>query len=135
MMTFIPPKITMLYAGILGLMYLFLSISVVRWRWIELKGLGCDQDPKSGLFRAVRIHGNFFEYVPLILLFLAMDEMTGRLPLPVHLMGIVLVLGRLGHFLGIRKSHTTSAGRTISVAFTFGLLLVLSILLIMKGAS
>jgi uncharacterized protein len=133
MLTFIAPHITLLYAGILGLMFFALSVYVVRWRWIELKGLGCDQDPKSGLFRAVRIHGNFAEYVPFILLLITLDEMTGRLPWMTHAMGIALIIARLAHFQGIRKSHGTSPGRGLSVALTFGLLLILSVLLILKG--
>src|SRR5665647_401177 len=119
-----PPKITMLYAGILGLLYFALSINVVRWRWKEKKGLGHENDFKSGLFREIRIHGNFAEYIPVLILMMALDEMTGRNQTFLHIIGGALVVGRIGHHFGITKTSTASLGRALGVFSSFGSLLI-----------
>ncbi len=129
------PKITLLYAGVLGIMYFLLSVNVIRYRWKEKKGLGHDTHPKDPLFKAIRIHGNFMEYVPFILLLLAMDEVTMRGDAFLHSIGIGLTLARIFHFIGISKSHLVSWQRSAGVAITFIILLVLSVNLILKGAS
>jgi uncharacterized protein len=127
------PKISMLYAGILGLMYMALSVEVIRHRWKERKGLGHDPDPHSGLFKAIRIHGNFQEYVPLLLLMMLMDEMSGRDTWILHFVGASTITARTLHFIGIKKSHLTSAQRSLGVLMTLISLLVMSVLLIAKG--
>lgn len=129
------PKLSLFYAGILGIMYFLLSVNVIRYRWKEKKGLGYESHPKDPLFRAVRIHGNFMEYVPFILLLLAMDEITMRGEAFLHTMGIGLIFARIFHFMGITKSHLVSWQRSAGVALTFIILLVLSINLIVKGAN
>ena len=129
------PKITLLYAGILGLMYFALSLNVILQRRAKLVGIGHSSDPNCPLFRAVRIHGNFSEFVPFLIFLLALDEVTGRNSLTLHLFGSAIVLGRLGHFLGIRKTHKGSSERTIGMMLTFITLITLSVLLIVKGAS
>ena len=129
------PKISLLYAGVLGIMYLLLSVNVIRYRWKEKKGLGHESHPKDPLFRAIRIHGNFMEYVPFILLLLALDEVTMRGEAFLHAAGMGLILARVFHFMGITKSHLVSWQRSAGVALTFIILLVLSVNLILKGAS
>lgn len=127
------PKATMIYAGLLGVMYFVLTAMVIRLRNITKTGLGHDTDPASPLFRAVRIHGNFAEFVPFILLLLALDEMSGRSLIAVHIMGALLVAARIFHYVGVTKSHTKSFGRMFGAIITFSLLLVLSTLLLIKG--
>lgn len=129
------PNITILYAGILGIFYLLLSVNVIRNRWSEKKGLGHDTNPKSDLFKAVRIHGNFMEYVPFLLLLMALDEMTMRGSTYLHVIGISLVFARGFHFFGISKTHLVSWQRSAGVCITLLVLLSLSINLIMKGVS
>ncbi|MFP5384958.1 MAG: MAPEG family protein [Bacteriovoracia bacterium] len=129
------PKISLLYAGIMGIFYFLLSVNVINQRRKKLVGLGHDSDPRCPLFRSVRIHGNFNEYVPLILLLLVLDEVTGRNKMVLHFLGTLLVLGRIGHFIGITKSHKTSAGRFIGTIMTFVCLITLSVFLVTKGLS
>ncbi len=129
----VAPKLTFIYAGLLGLIYFALSMNVVRYRWKEKQGLGHAADPKSGLFKRIRIHANFMEYIPFLLLLLAFDEMTGQSPTAVHAVGAGLVLGRLGHFLGLRKTDGASVGRFLGTFVTFGALIYLSANLLYKG--
>jgi uncharacterized membrane protein YecN with MAPEG domain len=131
----LPPKITIFYTGFFGVFYFLLSVNVIRNRWLEKKGLGHDVNPKSGLFKAVRIHGNFMEYVPLLLLLMALDEMTIRGGTYLHAIGISLFMARLFHYFGISKTHLVSWQRSAGVCITFLVLLSLSINLIIKGVS
>lgn len=129
------PKVTLLYSGLLAIAYGLLTLYVIRWRWIERRGLGHDNNPKSGLFRAVRIHANFFEFVPFILFLMAMDEMTGRSRSWIHVFGVLLVLARIFHFWGIKISDLTSIQRTLGVLLTIGLLFTLGVLVLIKGVA
>lgn len=134
-LSFSSPKVSLFYSGVLGLIYLFLAAYVIRQRWKKLTGLGHGTDPKCPLFRAVRIHANFSEFVPLILLFLTLDEMTGRDAWVTHALGASLVVGRISHFIGIRGSDKVSIGRSLGVLLTYLPLLLLSLFLIIKGVA
>lgn len=73
-MTLVPPVISLLYIALLTLLLLVLSGRIIRLRWRDRIGMGIG-DSKD-LEVAVRIHGNFIEYVPLALLILVIMEMT-----------------------------------------------------------
>ena len=132
-MLLVLPKVTMLYSGLLGVMYFLLTAMVIRQRGLTKTGLGHEPDPASPLFRAVRIHGNFHEYVPFILFLMALDEFSGRNPLIIHAFGFALLVARMCHYLGIKKSDKGSPERMIGAATTFTLLITLSTLLVIKG--
>lgn len=126
-------KITLLYSGILALMVFALSLNVIWYRFKEKTGLGHNQSPESRLFRSIRIHGNFLEYIPLLLLLMALDEMSGRSSFMLHTIGISLVLGRVLHYFGLTKSPNTSWQRFLGTNLTFIPLVIMGINLIMKG--
>ena len=63
-----PVSITLFYAGLNGLIALGLAFLVVRLRQKTGTGIGTGTSP--ALERAIRAHGNFVEYVPLILILL-----------------------------------------------------------------
>ena len=127
------PKVTYLYAGILGIFYFLLSANVIRLRTQLKVGIGHDNNPECPLFRAVRIHANFNEFVPFILLLMMMDEMTGRSSMFVHTFGVALIVSRVSHSVAITKSHKGSSLRVFGAGLTFTVMLVLSFLLIIKG--
>lgn len=106
-----PFTITMFYAGLLALVFLALALRVVRLRRSLQVGLG--SGGHEVLDRAVRAHANFAEYVPLVLLLLALVEAGTAAPVwLVHLLGLVLLVGRLIHgFLGLNRRSGYSAGR------------------------
>lgn len=129
------PKISLIYTGILGVMYVALSFNVIRYRRLKKVGIGHSTDPECELFRAVRIHGNFSEYVPFLLLLLVLDEVTGRKAYMVHILGSMIVLGRAAHFVGITQSHKVTLPRFGGAAITFLTIIILSILLLIKGVA
>lgn len=91
--------VTLGYASALALIYLLLSLNVSRQRWRCRVSLGDGDQP--ALQAAVRIHGNFAEYVPLILLLLTLDEASGVATPWLHAVGAMLLAGRLMHPFGM----------------------------------
>lgn len=117
--------ITAFYTSLLTFIFLFLSFNIIRLRFKHRVGLG-DGGEKT-LIKAIRIHANFAEYMPLALVLLASYELSGADPLLLHILGAILVLGRILHAVGLSKSIGTSMPRFISVISTFMVLLILAI--------
>ena len=93
------PSITSAYLGILALLYLVLGLQVSRLRRGNRVLFGDGDNIK--LRSAIRAHANFAEYVPIIVLMVAMLEMSG-MPAPrVHLLMGALLVARLLHPLGM----------------------------------
>jgi uncharacterized membrane protein YecN with MAPEG domain len=94
--------VTAFYASLLAALFLVLSIRVIGWRRVQRVELGHGEDPQ--LLRRMRVHANFAEYVPLALILMALSEyMTAPRPL-VHLVGLLLVAGRLLHAYGLSQT-------------------------------
>ncbi len=120
------------YAGINGLIALVLVVLVVRQRGKTKTGLGTGGH--LALEQAIRVHGNFIEYVPLILILLLLLELGGLAPLWLHLMGIALTLGRILHAWGLSTSPGESFGRAAGTTLTWLTLLAAFTLCIVRGA-
>lgn len=115
--------VTPLYAGILALLYLVLSFRVVLRRRGERINLGDGGDAE--MQRRVRGHGNFAEYVPMVLVLLLMLELGGTTPFwALHTMGLTLVVARLLHGYALSFSPHFFFGRFVGTVLTFALLLV-----------
>jgi hypothetical protein len=112
--------ITALWAGPLALLFVALSYQVVRMRHRFKQGLGDGGHPP--LQRAIRVHGNFAEYVPFILLLLALCELTGAPAWALHTFGATALTARLLHAWGVSGKSGTSIGRYWGTLGTFILL-------------
>ncbi len=122
-----PYSITLLYAGLAGLLLLALSFQVVGLRRKHRVGLGTGDQP--ALERAVRVHANFCEYVPIALLLLLVLELSTVVSdLLLHLLGAALIIGRLLHARGLSRSAGTSKGRFIGTLLTWLMLAVAALL-------
>ena len=93
------PTITANYLAILALIYAALALQVVRLR--RSSKAPFNDCGSESLRSAIRAHGNFMEYVPIITLMVAVLEMSGASPLRIHLLMGVLLLSRLLHPLGM----------------------------------
>lgn len=109
--------ITPVYAGLLGIGMVYLSYRVVRFRIKYQVGVG-DGGHKE-LTRAIRVHGNFTEYVPLSLILLLITEIEGFSPIILHIIGVLLISGRLLHAKGLRKSSGVSLERKVGMLLTW----------------
>lgn len=129
------PEVSLIYCGIFALMYVGLTMNVGRWRGKEKRSLGYDHNPESSLFRAVRAHANFMEFIPFICLLFVLDEMTGRSVLGVHLIGSLLVVARGLHAYGITANSRPNVFRVSGAAITLLVMAALGVILIAKGIS
>ena len=109
------------YAALCAIFYFFLSMQVIRLRNTEKVGLGSGDNP--ALFRAIRVHGNFCEYVPLTLVLYLMLELQGHSARALHIFGALLLLSRLLHSIGIHKSSGRSIGRFVGAGANFVLII------------
>lgn len=99
--------VTGFYAGILALVYVVLALRVINIRRahkVVLGTLNATGQPVDALIQAVRIHGNFAEYVPFALVLILMCEIQDMARPCVHALGLVLLLGRLLHIVALSES-------------------------------
>ncbi len=123
-------NITSTYAACLGILLFLLSLNVIRLRWKHKVGIGCGKNNKE-METGVRMHANFTEYVPTILLLLVLAEISGSSDLVLHIIGGSLLLGRILHPIGLFLSIGTSVPRGLGMALTFTALITSSINLLM----
>lgn len=119
-----PVPVTTAFAGLFGLLLLALSALVVRARWRYKTGLGVGTE--DGMQRAVRVQGNFTEYLPLTLVLLLLAELAGTAEVWLCAAGSLLLLGRLLHAWGLSQSSSRSFGRYWGTLATWLVLLGLS---------
>jgi uncharacterized membrane protein YecN with MAPEG domain len=93
------PSITSAYLGVLALLYAALGMQVSRLRRGNRVLFGDGDNIK--LRSAIRAHANFAEYVPIIVLMVAMLEMSGLPAVRVHLLMAALLVARVLHPLGM----------------------------------
>jgi len=120
--------VSFLYAGLLGLLLIALSVRVVlaRRRYKVRLGPGTD----DAMQQAVRVQGNFTEYVPFAVLLLVFSEITGLPSAAVHGAGILLLASRVMHAWGLSQSPGTTFGRFYGTAGTWLTIIGLSLWLV-----
>jgi len=124
--------ITPLYASVLAILFVALSVRTLRMRH-RLK-IAVGDAGNQALLRAIRVHSNFAEYVPLSLLLISFVEMSGASALLVHLLGLCLLVGRAVHAYGVSQLNETYAFRVAGMAMTFTTLMGASGYLILSYA-
>ncbi len=110
------PDITILFAGILGLMAIGLGATAGLYRAKE--GISIGDGGNQELLMRMRRHANFVENVPLALILIGLLEMQGVSSTAIYVLGGMLVLGRILHFVGFgedigSKTRGIGAGLTI----------------------
>lgn len=116
-----PVAVTPVYAGLLTLLYLALSLRVIGRRHALRVALGDGGD--EVLMRRQRAHANFVEYAPLGLVLLALAELNGVAAWGLHAIGAALLAGRALHGYGISRTPERLAFRSAGMVLTFGALL------------
>lgn len=95
--------ITTFYASLLALLFVWLSLNVIklRRRFRVLLGHG----DKTELLAAISAQNNAAQYIPFTLLIIALLEINHGHGLLLHLFGLMLLSGRLIHARGILKNQ------------------------------
>ena len=123
--------VTPLYAGLLVLLFILLSLRVIHSRRGREIYLGDGGNP--AMLRVIRGHANFVEYVPLALLLMAILEISRFSIYALHALGILLVLGRLLHAYALSFTEHFKCGRTVGAALTIIVLLVEAAMCLYQG--
>lgn|SRR3954447_20011207 len=127
------PTITADYLAILALIYAALALQVIRLRRRNETAFNDGGD--AGLRSAIRTHGNFMEYVPIIALMVALLEISGASPSRIHLLMGTLVLSRLLHPLGMYATPGSlkfTICRGGSIFLTIGLLIACALTILSR---
>ncbi|WP_339723757.1 MAPEG family protein [uncultured Paraglaciecola sp.] len=118
--------ITAFYAGLLGILFFYFSVLVVKGRFSKKISLGDGGD--HHFQQVIRAHGNFSEYTPIVLILLFVAEVNSANPIFLHLAGTALLSGRFIHAFGLRRHSGSSWQRVAGMLLTFASLLGLSVL-------
>lgn len=110
------------YAAILTLLYVALSIRTLRLRRTLRIAIGDAGNER--MLRAMRVHSNFAEYVPLGLIMIYLMESLGGQPLLVHGLCLCLLTGRAAHAFGVSRLKEDYRFRVAGMALTFTTLIV-----------
>lgn len=109
--------ITPLYAALLALLFIFLSVRTLLLRKKLQIAVG-DAGDKS-MIRAMRVHANFAEYTPLALVLALMLELAGAYPVLVHVVCACLLVGRISHAYGVSQVKEDFRFRVTGMCLTF----------------
>jgi uncharacterized membrane protein YecN with MAPEG domain len=115
--------ISSIYAGLLALWIVWLSLNVIKLRRTKKIRLGDGGDPE--LQTAIRVQGNATEYVPLSLILLVLIELNQAHPALVHLGGLALLAGRVAHARGLLDDNLQY--RVLGMKLTFYTLIGLAL--------
>ncbi len=127
------PALTAGYAAVLALIFVLLSAWVIAGRGQLRVNLG--DGGRAEMNQRIRAHGNFAEYVPLILLLAALLETSGTSRLTIHALLLTLVVARVLHPIGMvapEASIQQYACRGGSAAVTLLILLISAVLLLIR---
>ncbi len=120
--------VTALWASLIALWILGLMLRVVILRNTRRVGLGDGGD--KDLLKAIRIHGNAIETMPIALVLMLAYELGGGLPWLLHVCGTTLLASRALHASGIRRTSGASLGRVLGSTLWAIVVITLAVLLI-----
>lgn len=109
--------ITPIYAALIAILYVALSVKVILQRRSDKISVG-DGGSKL-MIKAIRTHSNCAEYAPISLLLIAMVELQGAAGILVHLLGLMLLAGRLLHAYGFGRTPQIVILRQAGMSLTF----------------
>lgn len=112
-----PLFVTPLYAGLLAVLFIALSVRTIGQRRRHQVAVGDAGHP--ALLRAMRAHANFAEYAPLALLLVAINELNAAPAWLLHACAGLLLLGRLLHAWGISQVKEDFRFRVSGMTLTF----------------
>ncbi|MCR9148001.1 MAG: MAPEG family protein [Rhodobacteraceae bacterium] len=119
------PIITPIYAGFLSLLLVALSARVIRHRYVTRISIG-DRNSRE-LRKKMRVQANFIEYAPFGLVLLALAELQGLPEMALHILGSMLLLGRLAHAAGMGATPQRMPLRAAGMVLTLGMLILTAI--------
>ncbi len=109
--------ITAIYASLMTILFITLSARIIVVRRSNKISLGDGED--DTLLRRTRAHGNCAEFAPFGLILLGIAETLGTNAILLHVIGILLLAGRIGHAYGVGGPKMNFTWRTRGMIMTF----------------
>lgn len=106
-----PFPVTTLYSLPLAVIFLVLFMRVVQARVSHNVSLG--DGGHEALLERIRCHGNFVEWVPMVLILMVLAEAAGANSIALHTAGGLLVVGRLAHPFGLKARNGNNPLRLV----------------------
>ena len=119
------PTITILYAGLLGLISIALAVIIGRVR--GRTGVSIGDGGNAEVIVAMRRQANFVEIVPLALILIGLLELNGVGNGAVHGLGAGLFIARICHAIGYGTNDSLTTLRIIGAAGSTLITLIASI--------
>lgn len=116
--------ITLMYASIFALFALVLSFRAGSARGKSGVSVLFGEPPNLELAEKVRVHQNFLEYVPILLIAFAAIEVNGGNTMFLYVVGDLLIIARIAHAIGLKHDNMGHIGRLIGAGGTALLTLV-----------
>lgn len=131
--------VTSIYGAILALMFIALSVNVIKGRREVGAGIGDADDIE--MKRKIRAQANLAEYFPIFLILLGFAEYEGIVVWVLHLFGIVFITGRIMHAYSLLKAEkyeneqliTNPIWRIRGMICTFAAIGLLAIIVLVKA--
>ncbi len=117
--------ITLLYASLLALWFVILSVRVIRYRGTTSVSLGDGGNVE--LQRRIRGHGNFVDYAPFALILMGLLEFSGADPISLHIIGALLLVGRFLHGWALSFTERSAVGRIGGMMLTLAAIIIAAV--------
>lgn len=111
-------SVTLLYAAVLAALAVVLSARAGLYRAKAGISIHFGEPPNHELEERVRVHQNFVEYVPLILILMGGIELGGGSVTFLHSAGVALIVARLAHAVGLKHDNMQHPGRLVGAGGT-----------------
>jgi len=121
-------SVTLIFAAIFGFMHVVFTLRVGNYRFKSKISLGDGGDRE--LLKRVRAQGNFIENVPIALLLILLNDLDGAADNTLMLMGSILLISRLTHYLTIVTVKLPWILRPFSMLGTLGTIIAASVMLL-----
>ncbi len=109
--------VTSIYASILSLLFIFLTIRIIKIRRTNKISIGDGNN--LILQKAIRAQSNFCETVPLTLILFFLAENNGAWFVLLNLLGILFAIGIASHAYGISQINENFRFQIFGMVITF----------------
>ena len=127
----LPVTTTSVYAALLAILFLALSIRVMLERRRAHVSFG--EGTSETLKRRIRAQANFTEYAPIALILMALLELQGAGSFMLNAVGLLLLAGRGAHALGIGRVPEDRQLRIAGIVLTI-LAIILAVIALLAIA-
>ena len=125
METALVAPITAIFAAALTIIFIILSFGVIGHR--RKHGVGIGHGKETQILQAVRVHGNFAEYVPITLILLFLAEINHASAMLLYVLGAWFTVARILHAIGLNANPGVTWQRAVGTLSTFAVMIVLAV--------